>query len=114
MPRTAHGDADVGLPQRRGVVDPVSGHRDDVTARLQRLDQSQLLLRGDSGEHVGAFDGAGVRIVVQLGKLSTADHFAVAVRVDDTDLSGDRAGGADVVTGDHLHVDSRGVAGGDG
>ena len=40
-----HRHADVGLLERRGVVDPVSGHRDHVIAGLQALDESELLLR---------------------------------------------------------------------
>lgn len=35
-PGAAHRDADVGLAQCRCVVDPVAGHRDDVTPGLQR------------------------------------------------------------------------------
>ena len=40
----AHGDADVRLLQRRGVVDAVPEHRDDLAAMLQRLDDQQLVL----------------------------------------------------------------------
>jgi hypothetical protein len=35
----AHGDADIGLGQRRRVVDAVAGHRDDAALGLQLLDQ---------------------------------------------------------------------------
>ena len=40
----AHRDADVGALQRRRVVDAVAGHRDEFAARLQRLDDADLLL----------------------------------------------------------------------
>src|SRR5581483_1559807 len=43
----AHRDADVRGLERRGVVDPVTGHRDDLAVCLQRLDDAQLLLRED-------------------------------------------------------------------
>jgi hypothetical protein len=46
-----HRDANVGLPQGWGVVDPVSGHRDYMPTALQRLDHAMFLLRGDPGEH---------------------------------------------------------------
>ena len=46
----AHGDADMGGLQRRGVVDPVAGHGDDFAVGLERLDQRELLLRPDAGE----------------------------------------------------------------
>ena len=45
----AHGHADVGLAQRRPVVDAVAGHRDDVTAGAQRLGDPQLVLRRRPG-----------------------------------------------------------------
>ena len=45
-----HGDADVGLGQRRGVVDPVAGHGDDAALGLEPLDLLGLLV----GEHLGA------------------------------------------------------------
>ena len=40
----AHRDADVGAPQRWGVVDAIAGHRDDVTFGLQLLGDVQLRL----------------------------------------------------------------------
>ena len=40
----AHRDADVGALQRRRIVDAVAGHRDELAARLQRLDDPDLLL----------------------------------------------------------------------
>ena len=46
----AHRDADVGLLERRRVVDPVAGHRDHVSARLQRPHEAQLVLGRDARE----------------------------------------------------------------
>ena len=40
----AHGDADVGRLDGRGVIDPVSGHRHDLTSRLPGADDPQLVL----------------------------------------------------------------------
>ena len=45
----AHRDPDVGLRQRRRVVDPVARHRDDAALGLEPLDDSRLLL----GQHLG-------------------------------------------------------------
>ena len=45
----AHRDADVGLRERRRVVDAVAGHRDDAALALQALDGRGLLV----GQHVG-------------------------------------------------------------
>ena len=45
----ADGDADVGLRERRGVVDAVADHRHPLALRLQRRDLGRLLAR----QHVG-------------------------------------------------------------
>ena len=39
-----HGDANLGLGERRRIVDPVASHRDDVTLSLEALDGLDLLL----------------------------------------------------------------------
>ncbi len=43
----AHGDADVGGGQRRGVVDAVAGHGDHAALAAQLLDHGALLVRQD-------------------------------------------------------------------
>lgn len=43
--RVAHGDPDVGLAQRRRVVDAVARHGDDLAAALEVADDLELLLR---------------------------------------------------------------------
>src|ERR1022692_3703445 len=45
----AHGDTDIGLRQRGGVVDAVTGHRDDSSLPLQLADDLQLPFRQDFG-----------------------------------------------------------------
>lgn len=45
----ADGDADGGLLQGRGVVDPVAGHRDHVATCLQGCGDAELVLRGHPG-----------------------------------------------------------------
>src|SRR5579883_370110 len=47
-----HRHADVGLAQRRRIVDPVAGHRYDLTLGAQRLNDPVLLLGTDPGEDV--------------------------------------------------------------
>ena len=49
-PLDAHGDANVGLLERRGVVDAVSRHRDHVSVLLERVDDLQLVLGRDASE----------------------------------------------------------------
>ena len=48
----AHGDADVGLLQRGGVVDGVAGHRHDLAGLLHQPGQADLVLGGDPAEDV--------------------------------------------------------------
>ena len=60
----AHRDADVGELERQCVIDPVAGHGDGVSARLQGGDHRLLLPGRDAAEH-GVFfdhgtDGVGV------------------------------------------------------
>ncbi len=43
----SHGDPDLGLGERRRVVDAVAGHRDDAPLRLELLDLGGLLIRQD-------------------------------------------------------------------
>ena len=46
-------DADVGQPDRRGVVHAVAGHRQRRPGPAERGDQAHLLLRGEPGEDRG-------------------------------------------------------------
>ena len=45
VPGDAHGDADVGLLQRRRVVDAVACHRHDRAGPPQRVDDAQFVFR---------------------------------------------------------------------
>ncbi len=65
----AHRDADVGLRQRRRVVDAVAGHRDATPLALQALHDRRLLLR----QHLG-FDG----VDAELARHGLGGRAAVA------------------------------------
>ena len=47
----AHGDADVGLPQGRRVVDAVASHGDELALLFQRADDAHFLFGEDAREH---------------------------------------------------------------
>ena len=49
----SHGDADIGLAQRRRVVDAVAGHRDDFAGGLIGPHEFELFRRADAGEDIG-------------------------------------------------------------
>ena len=105
-PGLAHGDADVGLLERRRVVDAVAGHRHDLARALERAHEPQLVLGSDAREHRGLPRGAVERMVVERVELATRERCA-----RQPESRGDRAGGRHVVAGDHLHVDARRPAG---
>ena len=72
----AHGDADVGLPQRRGVVDPVAGHRDDVAAVAQSTAAMRSLSAGvDPGDDRTVRRGrAAAELGVVGGQVAARHH----------------------------------------
>ena len=59
----AHGHADVGPAQRRGVVHAVAGHGHDVAAALERLDDPHLVLGRHPGAHADVVDLVGELLV---------------------------------------------------
>ena len=63
VPERAHRDADVRAAQRGGVVDPVTGHRDDLAGRAQGIGDAQLGFGGTAGED---YFRAGAEQVVEL------------------------------------------------
>ena len=106
-----HGDADVGLLERRRIVDAVAGHRHDGALGLQRAHDAQLVLRAGAREHVGprshvheaaspAFSSSAP--VMTSGASAMPSWRAIAAAV------------AGVIAGDHLHGDAGGAAFGDG
>ena len=110
--RDAHGDSDVGLLERRGVVHTVAGHRHDVSPLLPCRHDFHLLLGSDA-----RIDGVFVDVllklsVVELLELGSCDcEVALAVK---SYLGSDRECGSLVVAGDHHGPDAGLVALGDG
>ena len=105
----AHGDADVGLLERRRVVHAVAGHGDDVALLAQDVHEVDLVLGGDAGEDADAVDLAH-RLVVAQGAEVGAGHGAAL----DAQLAGDRLGRDRVVAGDHADLDAGRMGGRDG
>ena len=64
----AHGHADVGPAQRRGVVHAVAGHGHDVAPALERLDDPHLVLGRHPGAHADAVDLLGELLVGHRGR----------------------------------------------
>ena len=97
-----HRNADVGLAQRRRVVDAVAEKADRVAHALQRLHHARLLQRRHFGEHRGALDQR-----IQFIVLQRLDVLALRrVLHVQPDLAADLARHRLVVPGDHFHLDA--------
>ncbi len=105
----AHGHADVGLLERRGVVHAVAGHRHDVVLLLEGVDQADLVLRGHSGDHAELGEPGGELLVGEGGELRAGEGVT-----SDAQLLADGRRGDGVVAGDHPDLDAGAVALGDG
>ncbi len=103
--RAPDAHADVGEPDRGGVVHPVAGHRQRRPGLAQRGDQRHLLLRGQPGEHRGLPHHAHPLRVRRPQELRPGHD---AVRVRDPGLGGDRRRGLGVVAGRDQHPYPRG------
>jgi hypothetical protein len=108
-PDHAHGHADVGLAQGRGVVDPVASHGHDLASGLQRLGDAELLFGGDAGQHRHTAPHQVGQGVVAGGELGPEHHRAVA----QARLGGHSSRGGRMVAGDHDHPDPGPPAAGD-
>src|SRR5690606_24836529 len=98
----SHGDADVGALERWGVIHAVAGHAHDVAVGLECVDDAQLVLWGDAGEHRRLAYGAAERFVVELLDLHAGDRRGASR--GDAEVGGDPSGGGRVVAGDHHHA----------
>ena len=97
--RDAHRHADVGLLERRRVVDAVAGHRHDVAVALQRVDDPQLVLRRHARVDRRPPRRLGHAVIVERRQLG-AGHGARRPSAE-AEVAGDRRGGERVVAGDH-------------
>ena len=103
----AHRHADVGLPQRRRVVDAVAGHRDDVAGSLVGFDKREFLRRAYAGEDGDPAQSGGARPDDLGGQLAVNDPAGVFKQPDGT---ADAARGHRVIAGHHHDADSGAVA----
>ena len=107
----SHGDADVGLSQRRSVVDTVARHRDHVPSHPQRPCDPELVLGGDPGDHHAVTVDERSEQLLVIGQFGTDQD--EPVRRPKACLVGDGRGGERRVAGDHRHADTRSSARGE-
>ena len=99
-----HRDADVGDPQRGGVVHPVSGHRHDVPVGLPAGDDVELLFGNRARVHRPPRRRG-------LGQVMTGQHLLVGG--EDAEPASNRRGGRGMITGDDHRDDAGGACCGD-
>ena len=133
-----HGNTDIGLLERWGIVDTITSDGDDLAGSLATIDDDKFLLGRSSGEHdfsvmsediidggvveiteAGAVDNSGLGFSgVDFGNSNTSlfgDVFDGLVAFgDDSDRSSDGLGGDGVITSDHDDLDTSRSALGDG
>lgn len=99
---TLDGNTSIGLLERGGVVDTVTGHGNQVATLLQDLDDVVLVLGEDLGETIGSLDEI---VDLRAGHVTTATETEALSVVDvgaEAELAGSLAGNADGVTSKHL------------
>ena len=94
--------------ERGGVVDAVTGHRDDVALPLQHVDEPHLVLRSDPGDDADLAHLCAELLVADRRELGAGQGAAL-----DPELAGDRGRGRGVVAGDHPDPDAGVLAEGD-
>ena len=110
MPAGAHRDADVRPAQRRGAVDAVARHRDDLALGAQRVGDPQLGLGRRAREHdLLRLRQQPVELLVGHGVQPRAGDDPRRV-APDPHPARDRRHGQPVVAGDDVHPDPRVVA----
>ena len=104
----AHGDADIGLLQRRRVVDAVTGDGDDLPHLLERRHDLHLVLGRDPGEdHILRLRQLGLEVVVgHLLEFDAGDDAHGSVAAHDADPARDGLCRETVVAGDHDDADA--------
>ena len=108
----AHGNADVGRLERRGIVDAVASHGRDVAVGFDGLDDLDFVLRRDPGEDPDLL-GALLEFFRRAGIDLVAGH-ALAPLGANAEFLSDGEGGVDVVAGDHDGRDAGATEGGNG
>jgi len=90
--------ADIGLLERRRVVDAIAGHRDHRPCLPKRFDDAQLVLGIDACVDRHAGDRLQAVLGSQLVELGAGDGAAVGA---DSELVRNHRRGARVIAGDH-------------
>ena len=99
----AHGNAEIGGPERRHIVHTVAGHRHDLPVLLQHLHHPVFVLREDAGKNRGLLQSCGKLVIAHDHDLRSGKE-PVAL-FPDMNRTGNLPGGQWVITSDHHDAD---------
>ena len=85
-------DANIGLLERRSIINAVSGHADHVSRLLEETNKLDLALGEDARIHIVIERGAAIEMIQNVSR---------AAAVTNADLLRDGARSREVVAGDH-------------
>jgi len=103
---TLDGNTDVGSGQGRGIVGTVTSHSTQVTETLDSLDNLELVLWEDTGETVGVHDHLVQVGVFATGLWSLLEHLGGVHVVTKTQSSTSLLSDSELITGNHLDLDT--------
>ena len=99
----AHGDANIGIFERRRIVDAVPRHGDNFAVCLQGLHDAHLVLGQHAAENIRAADALLQLLLAHGGKFCASQNIVVG----QADAPGDALSRAGGVSRDHDDADAR-------
>ena len=102
----AHGHANVGALEGRGIVHAIAGHGDNFALRLQGFHNADFLRRIDPGVDLHLHHALQQGRIVQRGQVLPGQHLRLRVGHDAQALRNGARGGR-MVAGDHDRRDAR-------
>lgn len=108
---TLDGNTDVGTRESGGVVGTVTSHGAQVTETLETLDNLVLVLGEDSGETIGVEDHlVNVGVLAVDGETSGLENLGGVHVVSETETATSLLGDGELISGNHLDLDSESLS----
>lgn len=98
-----HSNTNISLLQRRGIVDTVTSHSNNLTKRLEEVNQLGLVSRLHTREQRSSLGSLELLTRAKVIEFATSVALAsqILVRIEDTDLPANALSSVAVITGDH-------------
>ncbi|RUS32167.1 hypothetical protein BC938DRAFT_476126 [Jimgerdemannia flammicorona] len=104
-------NTDVSLLKSGGIVDTVTSHTNKQTLVLEKLDDAVLVFGNDLGETISADTVLGDLL---LGLVGVDEVVGIEDDTAHTETTGNFLGNDELITGNHLDVDTEGITFADG